>query len=63
MKTSEILPHFNGSIRELAESLRITREAVYQWGEDIPPLRVFQIRELLMQRGADVPRQESSEVV
>ena len=50
MKTSDILPHFNNSIRELANALGITREAVYQWGDVVPQLRVYQIRELLSAR-------------
>ena len=50
MKTSDILPHFNNSIRELANALGITREAVYQWGETVPQLRAYQIRELISAR-------------
>jgi len=50
MKTSDALQAFNGSARELAEALGITREAVYQWGETVPPLRAYQIRDLLAKR-------------
>lgn len=50
MKTSDILREFNNSVRELAGALGITREAVYQWGESVPPLRAYQIKELLEQR-------------
>lgn len=52
MKTSEILHYFNNSIRELANALGISREAVYQWGDDVPPLRVYQIRDLISARQA-----------
>lgn len=50
MKTSEALREFNDSVRELAAALGITREAVYQWGETVPPLREYQIRDLLICR-------------
>lgn len=50
MKTSDALKEFGGSARELAAALGITREAVYQWGETVPPLRAYQIRELLAER-------------
>jgi hypothetical protein len=50
MKTSEIIHEFNNSVRELAGALGITREAVYQWGEDVPQLRAYQIKEILAKR-------------
>lgn len=41
-----------GSVRKLAEALGITEQAVHQWGEDVPSLRVYQVRELIRARGA-----------
>jgi len=35
-----------GGVQELARALGITDKAVYQWGEIVPELRVYQIREL-----------------
>ena len=50
MKTEAAIRQFGDSVRVLAEALGITREAVYQWGETVPPLRVYQIRDLLAER-------------
>lgn len=47
MKTSDAIRHFNNSVRDLAQSLGITSAAVYQWGDTVPLLRAYQIRELL----------------
>lgn len=33
-----------GSIKQLAELLGISRPAISQWGEDVPPMRVFQLK-------------------
>jgi len=45
MKTSCAIKLF-GSIKALADALGITVHAVYQWGEDVPKLRVYEIREI-----------------
>lgn len=37
-------------MRELAAALGITVQAVYSWGDDVPPLRAYQIKEILAQR-------------
>ena len=34
-----------GSIRALAELLGVTTQAVHKWPLDLPPLRVFQLKE------------------
>lgn len=39
-----------GSVRALADALGITEQAVNQWKEGVPPLRVYQIRELVRAR-------------
>ena len=50
MKTDQAIKHFNDSVRELAEALGITSAAVYQWGDDVPQLRVYQINEIIAKR-------------
>lgn len=47
MNTKDAISHFGSSVKALAHALGITREAVYQWGETVPPLRAYQIRELI----------------
>lgn len=54
MKTSDALLEFNNSVSCLASALGITREAIYQWGENVPLLRIYQIRELLARRVEEV---------
>ena len=64
MKTEDAIRQFGDSVRALAEALGITREAVYQWGETVPPLRVYQIRDLLAERqkvGADTTVPEAQD--
>ena len=51
MKTQEAVNHF-GSIRKLAEALGLSVQAVYRWGEDVPPLRMYQIKDLMAQDDA-----------
>lgn len=45
MKTADAIASF-GTTLALAQALGITREAIYQWGDDVPPLREYQIREI-----------------
>lgn len=51
MKTKTAIEMF-GSPLALARALGITRAAIYQWRETVPPLREYQIRELLAARAA-----------
>lgn len=37
---------YAGSAVALAQLLGVTKQAVSAWGERLPPLRVFQLREL-----------------
>lgn len=46
MTKHEAIALFDGSVRKLAEALGITEQAVHQWGETVPELRVYQIREI-----------------
>ena len=50
MKTDDAIRQFNNSVRDLAQSLGITSAAIYQWGDTVPALRVYQIREILAER-------------
>jgi DNA-binding transcriptional regulator YdaS (Cro superfamily) len=45
MTTEEAKALFGGT-RKLAEALGITEQAVSQWGENVPELRVYQIKVL-----------------
>jgi len=45
MTTEEAKALFGGA-RKLAEALGITEQAVSQWGENVPELRVYQIKVL-----------------
>jgi DNA-binding transcriptional regulator YdaS (Cro superfamily) len=49
MKTNDAIQAF-GSIKELAAALAITQPAIYQWGDDVPALRAYQITEILAAR-------------
>lgn len=52
MKTTEAIRAF-GSIKELAAELGLSVQAIYQWGDDVPALRAYQIAELIAQRTTD----------
>ena len=52
MKTQQAIDTF-GSIAKLARALGISTAAIYQWGEDVPPLRAYQIREIADREKAD----------
>jgi hypothetical protein len=46
MKKHEAIRIFGGT-RALAEALGISTQAVGRWGEEMPPFRQYQIKELL----------------
>lgn len=50
MNTKEVLEKLDCTVKDLAAALGITREAVYQWGQKVPPLRAYQIKELIALR-------------
>ena len=50
MTKQEAIDLYGGSVRALAEALGITEQAVSQWGDSVPELRVYQIRALALQR-------------
>lgn len=39
-----------GSKSEIARLLGVSRQAVSKWGDELPPLRVYQIKEILAER-------------
>lgn len=49
MRTEDAVAHF-GSVKELAEALGVTTQAIYFWGETVPELRAFQLE--LLTEGA-----------
>lgn len=53
MTTKEALALFGDSYRKLAEALGITEQAVRQWGDNVPELRVYQIKCVAGQVGPD----------
>jgi len=46
MKTKDAIKIFGNKTR-LAEALGISRPAVSRWGENLPPLRVYQLKEII----------------
>jgi hypothetical protein len=52
MTTDEAKELFGGSLRALADALGITEQAIYQWGDMVPELRVYQILVIVSQRDA-----------
>ncbi len=54
MKTKYAISQFGDTqasgIKELAKALGITVFAIYQWGENVPELRAYQIKEILQAR-------------
>lgn len=46
MQVQQAINEF-GSVSALAAALGISVQAVYQWGSEVPPLRVYQIRDLV----------------
>ena len=59
MKTIEAVQLFSGSRRKLANALDISVAAISQWGEEIPPLRAYQIRDLV--QAGKVPQANQTE--
>ena len=51
MTKQEALALFDDSVRKLADALGITEQAVHQWGDTVPELRAYQIREIAGESG------------
>ena len=62
MKKKDAIDHF-GSVAALADALKITPEAIYQWGEDVPSGREYQIQVITngdLKANADSATREAS---
>lgn len=46
MKKKQAIQLAGGTAKALADLLGLTESAVSQWGEDLPLLRVYQLRDL-----------------
>lgn len=58
----EVVESFGGPVK-LGKALGISHSAVCQWGEFVPPLRAYQIHELMKQTGkCDRPDAEEAEL-
>lgn len=53
MTKKEAFDLIKGDYRALAEILNITPQAVHQWGEEIPLLREYQLREIISKNNAE----------
>ena len=49
MKTEDAVKQF-GSVRQLANAIGVTEQAVYKWGENVPELRRYQIEALAKEK-------------
>jgi hypothetical protein len=57
MKTKDAIDEFGG-VAPLAKALGISTAAIYQWEDEVPPLRVYQIKDIRAAQaiGAACPR-------
>lgn len=56
MKVADLIPSVFPTTQEMCVALGVTKAAVSQWRkEGIPPLRQFQIREVIRERAASQP--------
>lgn len=51
MRTDAAISHF-GSVAKIAEVLDLTEQAVYQWGDMVPPLQAARLHK---RAGSDLP--------
>lgn len=51
MRVEQAIIEF-GSVAALAAALGISVQAVYQWGDMVPALRAYQIRDLISKRNS-----------
>jgi len=49
MTKDEAIKAFGGT-RKLAEALGISEQAIHQWGEMVPELRVYQIKVVMAEK-------------
>lgn len=46
MTTLEAVQYF-GSKRKLAEALKLSTQAIQAWGDTVPPLREYQLKDIM----------------
>lgn len=51
MKTDDAIKMFGG-VKPLADALGIWPQAVYGWGDEVPKLRAYEIKEILEKKEA-----------
>lgn len=44
VKTADVLKHFDNSTHAVAKALGITRQAVEQWGENVPETSAYKLQ-------------------
>ena len=49
IRTKDAIAFF-GNIKKMADALGIYPQGIYRWGEFVPPLRHYQISELMARR-------------
>lgn len=59
MTLDDAIAHF-GSRRALAEALGISQPAIAQWGDEIPELRQYQIREIILRNQQKHPQERAA---
>jgi DNA-binding transcriptional regulator YdaS (Cro superfamily) len=62
MKTQDAIEFF-GSRKAIADALGIWPQSVYNWDEEVPRLRAYQLREIMDKHQADVERQAAMEAM
>tara|TARA_R110000796_G_C14326143_1_gene408520 strand:+ start:209 stop:451 length:243 start_codon:yes stop_codon:yes gene_type:complete len=63
MKTSEAIKYFGNTNAGLARAFaahgeHLSQQAVGKWGENLPPLRVYQLKEILAVRELEIKERE-----
>ena len=52
MTKKEAIAHF-GSIAKLAKALGISVQAIYKWGEHVPPVRAYHVEVVMRDSGGE----------
>lgn len=58
MKTTDAIRHFGGATA-LSRALGIRREAIYQWGPEVPPRRAYELERITggLLKAPELPQQ------
>lgn len=60
MKKQTALDYF-GSVKALADFFEISVQAVYLWGDELPPLRALQLEKHIRDWSVNGPRRRASD--